>query len=234
MLCVNEIDVKYGDLQALRCVSLYIKQKEIVSLVGANGSGKSTLLKAISNILPISRGSVEFLGQRTDQLPTYLLPRMGVVHILEERGIFTEMTVSENLDVAASSVKNKEERFKSKNWVLNLFPILLNRQAQQAGTLSGGEQQMLAISRGLILRPRLLLIDEPSLGLAPLVIKDIFSIFKQIAAQGISILLVEQNIRQALLMSDRGYVLEKGTVTLEGTGKELLDNPLVKKAFLGR
>ncbi len=234
MLQVNEIDVKYGDFQALAGVSLAVKEKEMVALIGANGAGKTTLLKSISNIIPPARGSIEFLGKRTDQLPAYVLPQMGIAHVLEERGIFTAMTVSDNLDLGATPSHAKRERNKSKEWVFGLFPVLMDRKNQVAGTLSGGEQQMLAIARGLMLKPLLLLVDEPSLGLAPLVIKGLFKTLKRINEEGISILLVEQNVRQALLLSDRGYVLEKGRVVLEGEGESLLEDKLIRKAYLGR
>lgn len=234
MLLVNKIDVRYGDFQALGGVSLSVKEKEIVALIGANGAGKTTLLKSISNIIPPVRGSIEFLGKRTDQLPAYVLPRMGIAHVLEDRGIFTAMTVSENIDLGATPVHAKKEKNNSKDWVFSLFPVLMERKNQVAGTLSGGEQQMLAIARGLMLKPLLLLVDEPSLGLAPLVIKGLFRILKRINEEGISILLVEQNVRQALLLSDRGYVLEKGAIVLEGKGMSLLEDNLIRKAYLGR
>lgn len=233
MLRINKIDVYYGDFQALSEVSLEVREMEIVALIGGNGAGKTTLLKTISNIIHPVQGTTEFQSQRIDQLPAFALPHLGIAHVPEERGIFTSMTVSENLDLGATPLYAKKEKNKSREWVFRLFPVLKDRKNQVAGTLSGGEQQMLAIARGLMLKPRLLLVDEPSLGLAPRVFKELFGTLKRINEEGISVLLVEQNVRQVLLLADRGYVLQKGRVVLEGEGKKLLQDRLVKKAYLG-
>jgi branched-chain amino acid transport system ATP-binding protein len=233
MLTVNGIDVFYGDLQVLWDVSFEVKEKEIVVLVGSNGAGKSTTIKTVSSLITPRRGTIVFNGIRIDQLPPNRIITHGIVHVPEGRRLFPEMTVEENLIMGSLYGKAKQKRYQTMEHVYVLFPRLKERRKQMAGTLSGGEQQMLAVGRGLMSLPRLMMFDEPSLGLAPLLVKDVFNIVKQINAEGVTVLLVEQNVRQTLGLCNRAYVLENGRVVLEGTGAELLENEKVKEAFLG-
>jgi branched-chain amino acid transport system ATP-binding protein len=233
MLNVNEINVFYGDLQVLWDVSFEVKEKEIVVLVGANGAGKSTILKTISALLTPQKGSIEFDGRRIDTLPANKIIEHGIVHVPEARRLFPEMTVEENLIMGSLFGEAKRKRFETMEYVYSLFPRLKERKKQTGGTLSGGEQQMLAVGRGLMSLPRLMMLDEPSLGLAPLLVQDVFNIVKHINEAGVTILLVEQNVRQTLGMCNRAYVLENGRIVLQGTGCELLENEQVKEAFLG-
>ncbi len=233
MLGIKGINTFYGKLQALWDVSFEVKEKEIVSLVGANGAGKTTILKTISNILHPSSGVIEFMGIRIDRMPSHRIVEMGISHIPEGKKLFPDMTVRENLELgafASETWKRKEERL---TLVYQIFPRLKEREKQLARTLSGGEQQMLAMGRGLMSMPRLYMLDEPSSGLAPLLIKELFEVIKILRDQGTTILLVEQNTQRALEISDRGYVLENGRITLEGMGEELLANEYVKVAYLG-
>jgi len=230
---VKNINVYYGKLQVLWDMSFKVEEGEIVSLVGSNGSGKTTTLRTISGLLHPPTGTIEFLGERIDRLPSQKIVAKGVAHVPEGRGIFSHLTVTENLKIGAytsNAWKKKEETVK---FVHELFPILEERKNQIAGTLSGGEGQMLAIARALMSKPKLLMLDEPSLGLAPKIVMQIFDLLKKVSKEGITILLVEQNVWQALELANRSYVLETGRVTLEGTGKELLENDQVKKAYLG-
>jgi branched-chain amino acid transport system ATP-binding protein len=231
LLEVDDIAVRYGAVQALRGVSLQVEQGEIVTLLGANGAGKTTTLRTVSGLLRPVSGQVRFEGRRVDALPAHQVVGIGIGHVPEGRRVFPTMTVLENLNMGAyrdrSHAKEDVER------VLEMFPVLAERRKQDAGTLSGGEQQMLAIGRALMGRPRLLLLDEPSMGLAPLIVARIFEIIRQINESGTTILLVEQNASQALKLAGRGYVLANGEVALQGPAAELLANPAVRSAYLG-
>ena len=227
------VDVAYGDLPALRGVDLRVESGETLSVVGANGSGKTTMLRTISALLHPRRGEVRFEGERIDRLPCHRVVERGVVHVPEGRKIFPSLTVRENLELGSYIRAAKAQRAESLARVFALFPRLRERESQAAGTLSGGEQQMVAIGRALMTRPKLLMLDEPSLGLAPLIVKEIFATIAAINREGTTVLLVEQNTRQALALSRRGYVLENGRVALVGSGAELLDNEHVKRAYLG-
>jgi branched-chain amino acid transport system ATP-binding protein len=233
MLEVQNIDVFYGDLQVLWDVSFTVEEGEIVALVGANGSGKSTTLKAISGLLNPANGSISFLDQRLDQIPANKIIEHGVAHVPEGRRLFPEMTVRENLIMGSLAHQAKLKREETMEWVFGLFPRLREREKQMAGTLSGGEQQMLAVGRGLMALPKMIMFDEPSLGLAPILVAEIFKIIKRIKKEGVTVLITEQNTKQTLEISDRGYVLENGRVVLSGTGQELLTNEHVKEAYLG-
>jgi branched-chain amino acid transport system ATP-binding protein len=233
MLKVSGIDVFYGDLQVLWDVSFEVREKEILVLVGANGAGKSTTLKTISGLLKPRKGSIEFDGVRLDQLPPDRVIGQGVVHVPEARRLFREMSVEENLIMGSLSPEARKKRTQTMEWVYELFPRMKERRKQAAGTMSGGEQQMCAIGRGLMALPKVLMFDEPSLGLSPILVQEVFEIAKRINKEGVTVMLVEQNVRQTLAMCDRAYVLENGRVVLEGTGKNLMDDPHVKEAYLG-
>jgi branched-chain amino acid transport system ATP-binding protein len=233
MLRVNEINVFYGDLQVLWDITFEVKEKEILVLVGANGAGKSTTLKTISSLLRPASGTIEFDGVRLDQLPPNKIIELGIVHVPEGRRLFPEMSVGENLIMGSLFGESKSKRNETLEYVYSLFPRLKERRKQIAGTLSGGEQQMLAVGRGLMSRPKLMMFDEPSLGLAPILVQNIFDLIKKINQEGVTILLVEQNVTQTLAMCNRAYVLENGRNVLEGTGKELMANDHVKEVYLG-
>jgi branched-chain amino acid transport system ATP-binding protein len=233
MLKVSGIDVFYGDLQVIWDVSFEVRDKEILVLVGANGAGKSTTLKTISGLLKPRKGSIEFDGVRLDQLHPDRVIGQGVVHVPEGRRLFREMSVEENLVMGSLSPEAKKKRYETMDWVYQLFPRMKERRKQAAGTLSGGEQQMCAIGRGLMALPKILMFDEPSLGLSPILVQEVFEIAKRINKEGVTVMLVEQNVRQTLSMCDRAYVLENGRVVLEGTGDELSNDPHVKEAYLG-
>lgn len=233
MLKVSGIDVFYGDLQVLWDVSFEVREKEILVLVGANGAGKSTTLKTISGLLKPRKGSIEFDGVRLDQLSPDKVIGQGVVHVPEARRLFREMSVEENLIMGSLSPEARKKRTQTMEWVYELFPRMKERRKQAAGTMSGGEQQMCAIGRGLMALPKVLMFDEPSLGLSPILVQEVFEIAKRINKEGVTVMLVEQNVRQTLAMCDRAYVLENGRVVLEGTGKELSNDPHVKEAYLG-
>jgi len=234
MLEVGNIDVFHDNIQALHEVSLSIDQGEIVTLIGANGAGKSTTLMTISGLLPIRRGNLAFLGQKLNGLMPDSIVRLGISMVPEGRHIFPNMTVSENLDMGAFQRKDHAGISADKSWLYTLFPILERRRHQPGGTLSGGEQQMLALSRALMARPRLLLLDEPSMGLAPLITKQIFEILVQLNTKyQMTIFLVEQNANLALRIAHRGYVLENGRIVLHGSASALRNNPTVQKAYLG-
>ena len=233
MLRIENLDFSYGDLQVLWGISLEVHKGEIVTVLGGNGAGKSTTLKNISRLVRASRGSITFEGAELGKLESHQVVELGVVQVPEGRRIFPEMTVLENLRMGSFIKSTRPDRQRNIERAFTLFPRLAERQKQLGGTLSGGEQQMLAIGRGLMTNPRLLLLDEPSLGLSPLFVKNIFEIIKEINKQGTTILLVEQNVFQSLRISHRAYVLETGRVVLSGTGEELLGNEHVKKAFLG-
>lgn len=233
MLEVEKIDVFHGKLQALWGVSLEVGDGDLVSLIGANGAGKSTIVETISSLIAPASGSVKFNGLRLDREPAHRVVALGVCLIPEERGVFPGMSVMENLELGAFTPQSRKMRHETFEFVYELFPVLNARKKQAAGTLSGGEQQMLAIGRGLMGKPKLLMCDEPSLGLAPLVVKDIFKVIKQINASGVSILLVEQNVRAALGLAQRAYIIENGRVAAHGEARDLLANEKVKETFLG-
>jgi branched-chain amino acid transport system ATP-binding protein len=233
MLRVENIDVFYGDLQILWDVSFEVNEGEIVALVGSNGSGKSTTLKTISGLLSPTNGSIMFQDQQLNLIPANKIIEHGVAHVPEGRRLFPEMTVRENLIMGSLAPQAKAKRNETMEWVFGLFPRLREREKQLAGTLSGGEQQMVAVGRGLMALPKLIMFDEPSLGLAPILVADIFRIIKRINKEGVTVLVTEQNTKQSLETSDRGYVLENGRVVLSGSGQELLDNEHVKQAYLG-
>jgi branched-chain amino acid transport system ATP-binding protein len=233
MLKVSGIDVFYGDLQVLWDVSFEVKEKEILVLVGANGAGKSTTIRTISSLLTPRKGSIEFDGVRLDKTAPYNVIEHGIVHVPEGRRLFPQMSVEENLIMGTLYGQAKAKRAQTMERVYGLFPRLRERKKQLAGTLSGGEQQMLAVGRGLMSLPKLMMFDEPSLGLAPILVQDIFHIVRKINEEGVTVLLVEQNVRQTLSMCHRAYVLENGRVVLEGTGQALMANEHVKEAYLG-
>ena len=233
MLEVRDIDVAYGEVPALREVTLAVNEAESVAVLGANGAGKSTLLRTISGLLRPRRGAVTLDGARLDQLPAYEIAALGIAHVPEGRRVLPDMTVEENLELGAYLPRPKARRQETLAWIYQIFPRLAERRRQRAGTLSGGEQQMLAVGRGLMLRPRILMLDEPSLGLAPIMVDATFEKIAEVRREGIALLLIEQNVQRALTLVDRGYVLEQGRVVLQGTSKELMDNPHVKVAYLG-
>ena len=233
MLKVNGINVFYGDLQVLWDITFEVKEKEILVLVGANGAGKSTTLKTISSLLTPASGTIEFNGIRLDHLPPNKIIEQGIVHVPEGRRLFPEMSVEENLIMGSLYGESKSKRSETMEYAYTLFPRLKERRKQMAGTLSGGEQQMLAVGRGLMSRPKLMMFDEPSLGLSPILVQDIFNLIKKINQEGVTILLVEQNVTQTLAMCNRAYVLENGRNVLEGTGKELMANDHVREVYLG-
>jgi branched-chain amino acid transport system ATP-binding protein len=233
MLKVEKLGFSYGDLKVLWDVDLQVGQGEIVTVLGANGAGKSTILRNVSRLVKPDAGRITFEGHDLTRLASHEVVALGLVQVPEARRIFPELTVVENLRMGSYLPSTRPDRARNMERVFALFPRLRERQAQLGGTMSGGEQQMLAIARGLMANPRLLLLDEPSLGLSPLLVKIIFETIKQINAQGTTILLVEQNVYQSLHISHRAYVLETGRVVLSGTGAELLENSHVKKAFLG-
>lgn len=233
MLKVDGINVFYGDVQVLWEVSFEVDEGEIMVIVGSNGAGKTTTLKTTSGLLHPASGTIRFLGEKIDRVSPHRVVEMGIAHIPEGRRLFPYMTTLENLEMGAYTSRARGKRKENLEWVFELFPILRERKDQLAGTLSGGEQQMLAIGRGLMSGPRLLMLDEPSLGLAPMLVLEVFETVKRINEQGVTIILVEQNVHHALELADRAYVLENGRITLEGTGKELLENDYVKEAYLG-
>lgn len=233
MLSVKDLNVFYGVIQALKGISFYLNQGEIVALIGANGAGKSTTLKTISGLLRPREGTIEFNGENITSKPAQEIVKMGIVHVPEGRKIFGRMTVLENLYMGAFTVSDKVQINQDIQAMFERFPRLAERKNQLGGTLSGGEQQMLTIARGLMSHPKLLLLDEPSMGLAPLLVDQIFEIIQTINEQGTSILLVEQNAQMALAVSNRAYVIETGTITIEGNGDDLLKNDNVVKAYLG-
>jgi branched-chain amino acid transport system ATP-binding protein len=233
VLKVSEIDVYYGDMQALRNVSIDVHPGEVVSVIGSNGAGKSTLLKTISGMLRPRRGTIALDGNQISQAPTSKIVEKGISHVPEGRQIFPTMTVLENLEMGAQFSRTRKLLKGTMEQVVTYFPRLKERLEQKAGTLSGGEQQMLAMGRGLMSLPTLMMLDEPSLGLAPVLVSTIFEIIEKINKQGTSILLIEQNVFHSLKIADRGYVLENGEIALSGSGQELLENPHIRKTYLG-
>jgi len=233
MLRLEHVDAGYGDVQVLWDVSIHVDKQEFVVLVGANGAGKSTIMKSISSLIQPAQGEIWFEDKRLDKVAPYRISDLGIAHVPEGRQLFPEMTVRENLEMGSLPAAAKAHRQETLEWVLELFPRLRERRKQMAGTLSGGEQQMCAIARGLMLKPKLMLFDEPSLGLSPLLTQEIFRLVRKIHQEGVTILMVEQNVKQTLAICDRAYVLENGRIVLEGKGRELLENEEVKQAFLG-
>ena len=233
MLKVENLSVHYGMIQAVRDVSFEVNEGEVVSLIGANGAGKTTILRTLSGLVRPSSGQIEFLGQEIQKMPAQKIVASGLSQVPEGRHVFSGLTVMENLEMGAFLKKNREENQANLKKVFSRFPRLEERKNQDAATLSGGEQQMLAMGRALMSTPKLLLLDEPSMGLAPIFIQEIFDIIQDIQKQGTTVLLIEQNANKALAISDRGYVLETGKIVLSGTGKELAASDEVRKAYLG-
>ena len=234
ILEVNDLNVYYGGIHAIKNISFEIKKGEIVSLIGANGAGKTSTLHAISGLIPIKAGEISLNGMNVTNIEAHKLVTQGMAHVPEGRRIFTELTVLENLEMGAYTRNDYSQIKEDMEEMFKLFPRLAERKKQLAGTMSGGEQQMLAMARALMSKPSLLLLDEPSMGLAPLFVQEIFKIIEKVnKEQGVTVLLVEQTATMALSIADRGYVLETGQIILEGTGKELITNPEIKKAYLG-
>lgn len=234
MLKVKNLNVYYGNIHAIKDVSIEVNEGEIVSLIGANGAGKTTTLQTISGLLKARSGKIEFLGHDLIKTEPHKILQLGVAQVPEGRRVFAELTVKENLQLGAYTIKDTPENIKEdRKMVYKRFPRLQERKKQLAGTLSGGEQQMLAMGRALMSRPKILLLDEPSMGLSPLLVKEIFEIIKEVNKSGVTVLLVEQNAKMALSISDRAYVLETGKIAMEGNAKELMQDESIKKAYLG-
>jgi branched-chain amino acid transport system ATP-binding protein len=229
----KKVNLAYGQMQVLKEVSLEVREREIVSLIGANSAGKSSMLNAISGLVPISGGEILFEGKRIDSLPSHEIIEKGIIQVPEGRRIFPFMTVRENLEMGSYNRKAREKSRESMQRVYELFPRLAERKDQLGESMSGGEQQMLAVGRALMAGPRILMLDEPSLGLAPIVVEMIFQVLQEVNRRGVTLLLVEQNVKESLDISSRGYVLENGRVVLEGASGDLLENAHLKKAYLG-
>jgi branched-chain amino acid transport system ATP-binding protein len=230
---VKEIDVFYGDAQALYGLNLQVREGEVVTLVGANGAGKTTTLRAISGLLPVARGEIAFEGRSLLGVPAHRRAELGIALVPEGRELWPQLTVRENLELGAYGKAARRHLSGSLERVYELFPVVKERSRQVAGSMSGGEQQMVAIARALMTRPRLLMLDEPSLGLAPVVVSQVFDTIRRLHAEGLTILLVEQNLKKALEMADRGYVVETGSISIEGTAADLLADPTIRSAYLG-
>jgi branched-chain amino acid transport system ATP-binding protein len=233
VLTLSDVSASYGAVPAVSAISLTVGESEAVGLLGANGAGKSTTLRAISGLVRLTAGSITFLGQNIAALPPYKIAALGIAHVPEGRQVFPELTVTENLEIGAYIPSAKAERSRTLERVFTIFPVLAERRRQLAGTMSGGEQQMLAVGRGLMLKPRLLMLDEPSLGLAPVVTDATFEKIQEIHAMGTALLLVEQNVSRALTLVQRAYVLEGGRVIMHGNSAELANNKQVQAAYLG-
>jgi branched-chain amino acid transport system ATP-binding protein len=233
LLALSEVSAGYGSVRAVSNVSITVDEGEAVGLLGANGAGKSTTLRAISGLVRPTSGTITFRGKNIDSLPAYKITELGIAHVPEGRQVFPELTVKENLEIGAYIPKARAARTQTLDLVFAIFPVLAERRKQLAGTMSGGEQQMLAVGRGLMLRPHLLMLDEPSLGLAPVVTEATFDKIQEIHAMGTAILLVEQNVSRALTLVQRAYVLESGKVIMKGTSAELVNNKQVQAAYLG-
>jgi len=233
MLETRHLNVFYGDIQVIWDVSFSVARGEVVALIGANGAGKSTILKTISGIIRPADGEIFFEGQPIHTRKAYTMVEAGLAHVPEARRLFVEMTVEENLDMGSLKGAARTNRNRTREMVFDLFPRLRERRKQVAGTLSGGEQQMVAIGRGLMSLPSLIMFDEPSLGLAPLLVREIFNVIRKIRSEGVTVMIVEQNVKQTLAVADRAYVLETGRIVLEGTGEALLNDAHVRKAYLG-
>jgi branched-chain amino acid transport system ATP-binding protein len=233
VLEVRDIDAYYGDARALHGVSLSVGEGEVVTLVGSNGAGKTTTLRTIAGTHPVAKGELLFEGDSLLKVPAHQRPGLGIALVPEGRELWPQLTVLENLELGAFASQARARRGETIAWVFELFPRLKERARQLAGSMSGGEQQMVAIARALMSRPRLLMMDEPSLGLAPVVVSQVFATIRRLHGEGLTILLVEQNLKKALEVADRGYVVETGTISLHGSSAELLDNPAVRAAYLG-
>lgn len=233
LLTIDKLNIFYSGIHALRDITIEVEKGEIVTLIGANGAGKTSTLRAISGLVPIKSGKIMFEDKLLNSLPPHKMPYMGISHVPEGRRIFSNMTIAENLELGAYTRKDKSQFKSDYESIFEKFPRLKERYRQKAGTLSGGEQQMLAMGRALMARPKILLLDEPSMGLAPIVVKDIFAIIKEINEAGTTILLVEQNAHMALSIANRAYVIETGEIVLSGPAKDLISNDQVKKAYLG-
>lgn len=234
ILEVKDLEVCYGVIQAIKGISFEVNQGEIIALIGANGAGKTTTLQTITGLIPSKAGTITYEGKDITKIPGYKLVGMGIAHVPEGRRVFAELSVLQNLKLGAYTRNDKNEMEETLKEIYERFPRLEERKNQMAGTLSGGEQQMLAMGRALMSHPKLIVMDEPSMGLSPLLVKEIFAIIREVNKQGITILLVEQNAKMALAISDRAYVLETGTITLSGDAQELLNDARVKKAYLGQ
>jgi branched-chain amino acid transport system ATP-binding protein len=233
MLNINGLNIFFGKIQVLWDVSINIRENEMVAVIGSNASGKTTLLKAISGLVNPTSGTVEFFAKRIDKMPAFHIARLGIAHIPEGGGLFPDMKVQENLELGAYISTDQSEKEETLKWVYQLFPVLKARSGQMARTLSGGERQMLAIGRGLMLKPKLCMLDEPSYALSPLVVSEVFNAIKELRNKGTTILLVEQDIKRALEMADRTYLLENGKIVMEGTRDLFMQNGYVRKAYLG-
>jgi len=233
MLEVKDLEVNYGVIKAIKGISFEVNEGEVISLIGANGAGKTTILHAVSGLLGKAAGSVSFEGQDITKVPAHKIVAMGMAHVPEGRRVFAQLSVYENLKLGAYTRKDKKELEETLNMVYERFPRLKERKNQLAGTLSGGEQQMLAMGRALMSHPKMILMDEPSMGLSPIFVEEIFSIIRDISASGTTVLLVEQNAKKALAIADRAYVLETGNIILSGDAKDLMNDDSVKKAYLG-
>ena len=233
LLKVENLEVYYGVIQAIKGISFEVEEGEIIALIGANGAGKTTTLHTVTGLVPAAAGSIDFEGRDLTKTPAHKIVAMGMAHVPEGRRVFAHLSVEQNLRLGAYTRSDKKEIAESFEMVYDRFPRLKERRKQEAGTLSGGEQQMLAIGRALMSHPKIVLMDEPSMGLSPLLVSEIFDIIKHINESGTTVLLVEQNAKKALKIADRGYVLETGKIVMTGTGAELLDNDEVRKAYLG-
>ena len=233
LLNVKDLKVSYGGINAVKGIDLHVNQGELVALIGANGAGKSSSMKAIAGLLTPSAGEIHFINQETRKLPAYELVHLGLGMVPEGRGVFKRMTILENLQMGAYLKTNPKDIERKLEEVYSYFPRLKERLSQLAGTLSGGEQQMVAMGRAMMAEPKLLLLDEPSMGLSPIMVETIFDVVRSLSSSGMTILLVEQNARLALQMADRAYVMESGLITLSGSGKDLLEDPRVRAAYLG-
>jgi branched-chain amino acid transport system ATP-binding protein len=233
MLEIEELHVKYGGIHALKGISVNVEEMRIVTLLGSNGAGKTTAIKAVSGMVPMAAGDVRFLGRSLKNMPAHAIQKLGLVHIPEGRKIFANLTVRENLIMGAYNNSDKKDVARTMDRIFAAFPILGMRSDQLGGTLSGGEQQMLAIGRAMMSRPKLLMMDEPSLGLAPMVVAEVFRVIEEIRKEGVTIFLIEQNANVALKITDHAFLLETGNIVMEGSGEEFLNNPRVKQAYLG-
>ena len=233
MLTIKDLEVYYGVIQAIKGVSFEVNQGEVIALIGANGAGKTTILHAITGLLAPKNGSVVFEGKELTKMPAHKIVSLGMAHVPEGRRVFADLSVYENLRMGAYTRKDRNEIEETLEKVYQRFPRLKERRNQMAGTLSGGEQQMLAMGRALMSKPKILLMDEPSMGLSPIMVNEIFSIIQEVSDSGTTVLLVEQNAKKALSIADRGYVLETGNIVLEGKASDLLNNDSIKKAYLG-
>ncbi len=233
MLSIENLHVKYGGIHALKGVSIHVEENKIVALLGSNGAGKSTTVRAVSGVAPIQSGTISFAGKSLNGLSAHAIQRLGLVQIPEGRKIFSNLTVRENLFMGSYHTRNKAEVSKRMERILDTFPALEPKLDQKGGTLSGGQQQMLAIGRALICGPRLMMMDEPSLGLAPMMVGEVFRVIQEIRAEGVTIFLIEQNADAALRVADEAYVMETGSIVLHGSGADLMNHPMVKQAYLG-